>query len=186
MTVSQHRPVSRRIAAGARTNVPAWPPKTTVKLDPAGRRHVLVQLGGEGDDVIAGWQASVASTSVVTLSSWRTAGDDSRFVTTAASIVNSCRVGDSVALVGPQADVYVLRALLLEAGFLDAEIVVHATSRADIRVQCAHCKAITRDAIAPGDETHCATCGYGLLVHQHFSARLGAFLGFRVDAEQPQ
>jgi len=51
------------------------------------------------------------------------------------------------------------------------------------RVQCVHCKGITENVttnIAP-----CAHCGVNMLVRDHYSRRLGAFMGVSADAEAP-
>jgi dimethylamine monooxygenase subunit C len=51
------------------------------------------------------------------------------------------------------------------------------------RVYCTHCKTIIEDVarnIAP-----CPGCGAQLFVRDHFSRRLAAFMGVKVDAEVP-
>ncbi len=49
------------------------------------------------------------------------------------------------------------------------------------RVQCIHCKGMTEDVAE--EIVSCMYCGLKLLVRDHFSRRLGAFMGVRVDAE---
>jgi len=51
------------------------------------------------------------------------------------------------------------------------------------RVQCVHCKGFT-DNVTTNIAT-CAHCGLHLLVRDHYSRRLGAFMGVCVDAEAP-
>lgn len=51
------------------------------------------------------------------------------------------------------------------------------------RVQCVHCKGITEDVATSPFE--CSHCGLNLLVRDHYSRRLAAFQGVRVDAEDP-
>jgi hypothetical protein len=51
------------------------------------------------------------------------------------------------------------------------------------RVQCVHCKGITNDVTT--NIAKCAHCGLNLLVRDHYSRRLGAFMGVAVDAEAP-
>lgn len=51
------------------------------------------------------------------------------------------------------------------------------------RVQCVHCKGITEDVTT--NPVACAHCGTVLLVRDHYSWRIGAFMGVRVDAEVP-
>lgn len=51
------------------------------------------------------------------------------------------------------------------------------------RVQCVHCKGFTDGVSA--SPTACAHCGIHLLVRDHYSRRLGAFMGVSIDAEAP-
>ena len=51
------------------------------------------------------------------------------------------------------------------------------------RMQCVHCKGITEDVIT--DPFECSHCGLNLFVRDHYSRRLAAFQGVRVDAEDP-
>lgn len=50
-------------------------------------------------------------------------------------------------------------------------------------VQCVHCKGITEDVTT--NPVTCAHCGTVLLVRDHYSRRIGAFMGVRIDAESP-
>ncbi len=50
-------------------------------------------------------------------------------------------------------------------------------------VYCVHCKAITQDAHT--NIKKCCRCGRMLFVRDHFSRRLGAYMGLMVDAESP-
>jgi hypothetical protein len=51
------------------------------------------------------------------------------------------------------------------------------------RVQCVHCKGITERVTT--NIVRCAHCGTSLLVRDHYSRRLGAFMGVVADAEAP-
>jgi predicted RNA-binding Zn-ribbon protein involved in translation (DUF1610 family) len=51
------------------------------------------------------------------------------------------------------------------------------------RVQCVHCKGFTENVTT--NPVICANCGYALIVRDHYSRRLAAFQGVRVDAEVP-
>ena len=50
-------------------------------------------------------------------------------------------------------------------------------------MQCVHCKGITEDVTT--DPFQCAHCGLHLFVRDHYSRRMAAFQGVRVDAEDP-
>lgn len=49
------------------------------------------------------------------------------------------------------------------------------------RVQCIHCKGMTENVTV--NPVLCAHCGLVLTVRDHYSRRLAAFMGVRVDAE---
>ncbi|MCB1882897.1 MAG: hypothetical protein KDG89_02700 [Geminicoccaceae bacterium] len=51
------------------------------------------------------------------------------------------------------------------------------------RVQCVHCKGIT-EGVTTSIAT-CAHCGLHLIVRDHYSRRLAAFMGVCADAEEP-
>ncbi len=51
------------------------------------------------------------------------------------------------------------------------------------RMQCVHCKGITEDVET--DPFVCSHCGLNLFVRDHYSRRLAAYQGVRVDAEDP-
>jgi hypothetical protein len=51
------------------------------------------------------------------------------------------------------------------------------------RVQCVHCKGMTENVTV--NPVKCAHCGQMLSVRDHYSRRLAAFMGVRVDAEVP-
>ncbi|MDB5397857.1 MAG: hypothetical protein JWM91_5363 [Rhodospirillales bacterium] len=51
------------------------------------------------------------------------------------------------------------------------------------RVQCTHCKGIIENVTT--NVATCAHCGVNLLVRDHYSRRLGAFMGVSADAEEP-
>lgn len=51
------------------------------------------------------------------------------------------------------------------------------------RVQCVHCKGMVESVTT--QVVICAHCGVALLVRDHYSRRLGAFMGVSVDAEAP-
>lgn len=50
-------------------------------------------------------------------------------------------------------------------------------------VFCVHCRGVTRRVAT--NVVDCGGCGRALFVRDHFSRRLGAYMGFQVDAEAP-
>ena len=68
-------------------------------------------------------------------------------------------------------------------GFASGQIQLHHAGSLRRRVWCTHCHAFT-DGVTT-NVVPCAGCGRHLLVRDHFSRRLGAFMGVMVDAEAP-
>lgn len=71
----------------------------------------------------------------------------------------------------------------MEAGFPHGAVQTEHRGSVARRMQCVHCKGITEDVET--DPFTCAHCGLSLFVRDHYSRRLAAFQGVRVDAEDP-
>ncbi len=69
------------------------------------------------------------------------------------------------------------------AGMTTGELFLDRLGSPSRRVRCVHCRAMTDDVVAT--LVRCAGCGATLLVRDHFSRRLGAFMGVQADAEMP-
>ena len=70
-----------------------------------------------------------------------------------------------------------------EAGIPHTAIQTEHRGSLARRVQCVHCKGITEDVTTDPDQ--CAHCGLHLYVRDHYSRRIAAFQGVRIDAEDP-
>jgi hypothetical protein len=68
-------------------------------------------------------------------------------------------------------------------GIEDADIMKELTTTLARSVYCVHCKTITHDITT--NVGKCAGCERMLFVRDHFSRRLGAYMGLMVDAESP-
>lgn len=68
-------------------------------------------------------------------------------------------------------------------GFGPGQIQLAHAGSLQRRVWCTHCHAYTEQVTT--NIVPCAQCGRRLLVRDHFSRRLGAFMGVMVDAEAP-
>ncbi|WP_298917770.1 dimethylamine monooxygenase subunit DmmA family protein [uncultured Roseobacter sp.] len=69
----------------------------------------------------------------------------------------------------------------IEAGIPHTAIQTEHRGSVARRMQCVHCKGITEDVET--DPFVCAHCGLNLFVRDHYSRRLAAYQGVRVDAE---
>jgi len=99
-------------------------------------------------------------------------------------LLETAVVGWHFVLLGDDATVTTARARLLAAGAIDAEITVVVTDSGARRVFCTHCRTVTTADIGIGDTVPCAGCDAPLAVYYHFSRRLGAYMGYRVDSEE--
>jgi ribosomal protein S27E len=87
-------------------------------------------------------------------------------------------------IAGPADACLRLRAHAVDCGVADDEITVASSEVASRDVRCVHCGTVTHAAIDLEDVLPCTGCGRNLLVYYHVSRRLGAHLGFTIDAEQ--
>lgn len=95
-------------------------------------------------------------------------------------------VGVRILVVGSESEVYAARAAALRDGVLDEELVLEVVDARVRRVYCAHCGHISLALAAESDVVQCPSCKRNLVIYYHFSARKGAYLGYMVDAEDPQ
>jgi hypothetical protein len=101
-----------------------------------------------------------------------------------AALLENARVGWHFVIVGSEALVGSVRAQLLAAGAMDAEITPVVDDPEHRRVYCPHCQCVTSGPTAVGSTVDCAGCGAPLAVYHHFSRRHGAYLGYRLDSEE--
>ncbi|MBX0344474.1 hypothetical protein K2X14_06430 [Acetobacter sp. TBRC 12305] len=176
----------RRFIASARTNLPVWSDLSwdaaPASVDAAGRGFVLVGVGAGTAPVIEAWRQGVGAWPCI---AWVETGDlaDAAVSTRFGAALESMVVGWRLMLAGPPAEIMVLAAQARRTGLLDEEIRLHVLEDGRVRVQCAHCKTLFRATAEPGDIVTCPGCGQNILVHQHFSRHLGAFVGFSADVE---
>ncbi|CAN0626014.1 dimethylamine monooxygenase subunit C [Burkholderia multivorans] len=96
--------------------------------------------------------------------------------------LNESAVGVRLYVCGDEAFVWHIRRVAQAAGMLPDEVVA-TVSGLRRTVYCVHCGA--SHAHAAHDEVTCPSCDVRLSVRQHFSARLGAYLGVCADADRP-
>lgn len=86
-------------------------------------------------------------------------------------------------LVGPEQLIWTLHRAAREAGLLAAEISMVQLDDAMRPVYCVHCA--TTQALPATTLADCPACGVQLFVRDHFSYRLGAYMGVCADVDQP-
>ena len=88
-----------------------------------------------------------------------------------------------LAVAGPEQFVWQCHRVARECGMSRDQILLELAGSNVRAVYCVHCKTVT-----PGVTTNpvrCAGCNQALLVRDHFSRRLVAYAGVRIDAEAP-
>jgi predicted RNA-binding Zn-ribbon protein involved in translation (DUF1610 family) len=99
------------------------------------------------------------------------------------SYLTGCKMGTQFYVAGTEAQIWAVLKELRPYGVEDVNVKKELTGTLARSVYCVHCKTITENA-HHNIET-CSGCGRSLLVRDHFSRRLGAYMGFMIDAEQP-
>ena len=95
----------------------------------------------------------------------------------------NAQMGIRLYISGTEPFIWTVTNLALAFGVKEDEIQQELADSQARQIACVHCNALTypvRNNIAP-----CAGCGRHLLVRDHFSRRLNAYMGVQVDAEVP-
>jgi hypothetical protein len=98
------------------------------------------------------------------------------------SLLSSSPVGTRLYVCGDESFLWRIHAVARDSGLLDEEIhLVKVGQQRDL--YCVHCA--TRQHIAAESAVTCSGCGVRLTVREHFSRRLGAYMGVCLDPDQP-
>jgi predicted RNA-binding Zn-ribbon protein involved in translation (DUF1610 family) len=141
-----------------------------------GAAHLVYIPGRAGDTFIARLEA-LEPAQLHIAPSYEAAVPRLRRVLSAAHMGLQLYLAGTEGLVG--------RAMLeaTEAGIPHSAIQSEHRGSTARRVQCVHCKGITENVTH--DPFQCGHCGLHLFVRDHYSRRIAAFQGVRVDAEDP-
>jgi dimethylamine monooxygenase subunit C len=99
------------------------------------------------------------------------------------NILPSMRMGLRIYVAGSEGFIWSVSECAKAYGIEDSDIMKELTGTLARTVYCVHCKVITHDITTNVGE--CCGCGRMLFVRDHFSRRLGAYMGLMVDAESP-
>lgn len=99
------------------------------------------------------------------------------------SVLEASSVGVRLVLHGPLADICAAAAVAAECGLVGDEVTLVNDEVGPREVYCPHCRTTT--AVGPVDpEVDCQGCATTLTITNHFSPRLGAYLGFKAHVEE--
>lgn len=96
-------------------------------------------------------------------------------------VLGAAKIGTQVYLCGTEGLMGQAQNEAMAAGIPHEFIQTEHRGSVARRMQCVHCKGITEDVMT--DPFECSHCGLNLFVRDHYSRRLAAFQGVRVDAE---
>ena len=98
-------------------------------------------------------------------------------------VLADAHMGLQVYLAGTEGLIGQAMCAATEAGIPHTAIQTEHRGSLARRMQCVHCKGITEEVTT--DPYQCAHCGLHLYVRDHYSRRMAAFQGVRIDAEDP-
>jgi hypothetical protein len=99
------------------------------------------------------------------------------------AVLDESLMGTRLYVAGPESFIGLAMKIALEFNLNKDEIRAEEMGTLARRVYCVHCRTTTEDV-----RTHivrCAACERWLLVRDHYSRRLAAYMGVMVDAEAP-
>jgi len=103
---------------------------------------------------------------------------------TLRSVLGRSRVGVRLVLAGPPADVHAAASAAAECGLVDEEITLLCDEVGPRVVFCGHCHTSTTTDHPIGTDVDCQGCATTLTFTDHFSRRVGGYLGFSAHAEE--
>ena len=165
------------------TSEPRWPLERP-PLDPTSRHVVIVTAADADSQASAGAWAAEATMLGATRELVAAPEPGGAAAGLEAALARGGPAG-RIVVAGDESAIARTLAAALRAGHVATEVRAHLTHPEGLRpVQCVHCKAITDTDAAVDEITDCASCGRPLLIFPHYSRRIGAYLGFRHDAEE--
>jgi predicted RNA-binding Zn-ribbon protein involved in translation (DUF1610 family) len=168
-----------------------------VGIDASGARHLLLIDGPEApaealrSDLGAFTEVWTVSRDARTASSpFMTAGGARHAFRSLPLMFDALRhrlaretMGFRLYAVGSETFLADVTALGAGAGLSRAEMILGHAGSLSRRIYCVHCRTLTQGVT--DSVFTCPGCGAALFVRDHFSVRLGAFMGVQVDAEAP-
>ncbi|MFJ5959036.1 dimethylamine monooxygenase subunit DmmA family protein [Paenarthrobacter sp. NPDC092416] len=100
------------------------------------------------------------------------------------SALGCSNVGVRLMLAGPTADIRAAAAAAAECGIEQEEMTLLSEETAPRAIYCPHCHSATATLRAAGSEVQCQGCGTKLATTDHFSRRMGAYLGYSAHVEE--
>ncbi|HKS00645.1 MAG TPA: dimethylamine monooxygenase subunit DmmA family protein [Arthrobacter sp.] len=153
------------------------PPAAGKGLEPGFRGVICASFGAAGDT--AGQHPGVQPRH-----DFRFPAASPEALTELRSALGLSHVGVRLVLAGPPADIRAAAAAAAECGLQQEEITLLNDEAAPRVIYCPHCHTTTTTVRPAGSEVQCQGCGTSLATTDHFSRRMGAYLGYAAHAEE--
>lgn len=140
---------------------------------------VLKILCAQGDMPSASWATALAALPAPPDSYC----DRAALLASLAQTLASATMATRLYVAGEENFVSAVRLVASAAGLADDAIQSEHCGGVTRRVQCVHCKTFLTEVSA--SPIRCTGCGENLLVRDHYSHRLGAYMGVCIDADAP-
>jgi NAD(P)H-flavin reductase len=188
------------------TGIKSKPVYAPLQADIRGRYHLMVGMGVGAAPLLrviaemrAAAEASLKNTRVLFVPGVDASGgrqfetaavaDVQLFQSTPAllerfrSVLVQSLMGTRLYVAGPESFIGLVMKIALEFNLNKDEIRAEECGTLARRIYCIHCRATTEDVRT--NIVRCVGCERWLLVRDHYSRRLAAYMGVMVDAEAP-
>jgi len=188
------------------TGIKSKPVYAPLQADTRGRYHLMLGVGAAPllrviDDLRSAAPKLLADTRVLYVPAGsggapegglfdESALGEVRCFDNAAALLEHCKslldrslMGTRLYVAGPESFIGLAMKLALEFNLYKDEVRAEECGSSARRVYCIHCRA-THEEVRT-NIVACAGCGRWLLVRDHYSRRLAAYMGVMVDAEAP-
>lgn len=155
----------------------SMPPAAGTGLEPGFRGVICASFGATGD-------TAGQDTGVQPRHDFRFQAATPEALTELRSALGRSHVGVRLVLAGPPADIRAAAAAAAQCGLQQEEITLLNDEAAPRVIYCPHCHANTTTILPAGSEVECQGCAISLATTDHFSRRMGAYLGYSAHAEE--
>src|SRR6478735_4262849 len=155
----------------------SMPPAAGTGLEPGFRGVICASFGATGD-------TAGQHTGVQPRHDLRFNAANPEALSELRSVLGRSHVGVRLVLAGPPADIRAAAAAAAECGLQQEELTLLSDETAPRVIYCPHCHATTTTVRPAGSEVQCQGCATNLATTDHFSRRMGAYLGYAAHAEE--
>jgi hypothetical protein len=174
-------------ALGATTVLLAPAPRSAVRagrVDANANASAGADAGERGEAAIErGATDSRTEFDALPLQAIRSFGEVAALLRALEAMLESARMGTRLYVAGPESFIGLAMKIALEFNLNKDEVRAEQVGSLARRVYCIHCRTTTENVRT--NIVRCVNCERWLLVRDHYSRRLAAYMGVMVDAEVP-